>query len=105
MIFKLTETREDVTENSGALITYSSNNSSPYFLKRTAEKNEDPLFSVNLNQIPLAEKPVFGVMKTVGSNDSEGFLITISLLFKVENKTNVILVPVQTSVVSRVFQF
>jgi type II secretory pathway pseudopilin PulG len=84
---------------------YNSNGSgSDYYLKREL-KNVASTFATVLNNVPLAEQPVFIVQKASTPEEAENFITTISLLFKVQTKNNTLYVPIQTSVVSRTFEF
>jgi len=109
--FVLTEKKSEIIEGSNVSSEFSSYlASSPdenYYLRRTITNNRtEPakITSVTLNNIPLATKPVFRVKTLESPNGTENFLITISLIFRVETKNQPIFIPIETSVVSRTFE-
>ncbi len=104
--FIIAEKKSEIgTDNADSYVIYSSDGSNnEYFLKREL-KNAATTFSTTLNNIPLAEKPVFIVQKITTPENAENFITTVSFLFKVTTKNSDLFVPIQTSVVSRTFEF
>lgn len=108
--FNLTETRQDIFGQSGSSqVLYKSDPKSgqqgPYSLVRELKSNNNVIFSSNLNTVQLNDPPEFRVETIIYSNEITSYLVTVSLVFKIEAKAETILIPIQTSVVSRVFEF
>jgi len=104
--FILTDKRSDVLSGSASSVEYTSTESAyPYSLKRTLA-NSSLSFSQTstLNTTPLAVAPVFKVKKAT-SGDAESYIVSISLTFQVATKGETSLIPIETSVVSRIFEF
>ncbi|MFH1183247.1 MAG: type II secretion system protein [Candidatus Moraniibacteriota bacterium] len=93
------------TNNRAEYLSYHQDNISgrQYFLMRNITGDAEDL-SVTLNNTPLASRPVFRIRRLASPEGAENYMITISLTFWVENRDNPVLVPIQTSVVSRTFE-
>lgn len=95
-----------ITNNRAEYLSYYKDEPSgkQYFLQRNITGDTDDL-TVTLNNTPLASRPVFRIKRLASSEGSaENYMITISLTFWIENRDNPVLVPIQTSVVSRTFE-
>lgn len=108
--FLLAEKRSEI-ESEGSLeseyASYSGDKIN-YFLKRTLTEQTDPKtpgVAATLNNTPLKSKPVFRIRMISSRDGAENFFITLSLVYRVVNKDQVIYLPVQTSVMSRTFVF
>ncbi len=93
------------TDSTSSYALYNSSNSTGDYYLRRELKNVSSTFTTLLNNMPLYEQPVFMVQKVSTPEEAENFITTISLLFKVATRSGDLLVPIQTSVVSRTFEF
>lgn len=111
--FILTEKRSDVLSGSSSNVRYdpveaddpAGGPDKVYFIKRTIW-NDALNFSetTTLNTTPLNTSPAYKVKK-VTSEETDSYLISVSLTFKAQTKNDVSLIPISTSVVSRIFEF
>jgi|GEM_PF-1654976 len=78
-----------------------------YFLKRAIKDPANPSSdtAATLNNTPFMAKPVFRVKLVKSPDEAENYFITLSVVYKVVNKTQIIHIPVQTSAISRTFEF
>ena len=107
--FNLVEKKSSIAEPSLTVAKYDSypimsQYGNQFFLRRNIIVNEIVVESVTLNNTPLQMKPYFRIKRLVSPDGAENYLVTISLIFRVENKDNPVFVPIQTSVVSRTFE-
>lgn len=109
--FILTERQSDINASNSSESQYASykldNNSKDYYLKRilATKGSPDQDTSITLNNTPLSVRPVFRVKLVETPDHSANYLITISLIFKVVTNTETIYIPVETSAMSRTFEF
>lgn len=111
--FKLTEKKSDLSTDStleSKYEYYPPRNSSVhnYFLKRTfIDTATDPATttSVTLNNTPLNDPPGFRVKLIESPDGAENYLVTMSLIYRVDNKGQLIYIPIETSAMSRTFEF
>ncbi len=107
IIFILTDKRSDVLSGSTSTVEYNSTGSADkYYLTRALSNPSLNNFNEisTLNTTPLKYKPTYKVRK-VTNGDAESYIISISLVFEVQTKGTVTIVPIETSVVSRIFEF
>lgn len=89
-----------------SLVGYTSQlDNSNYFLKR-AMINVVASFTTTLNSVPLESEPIFKVKRISHTDGATNYLISLTSIFKIETGNgSEILIPVQTSVISRTFEF
>lgn len=104
--FILTEKKSEIGGSGTAESSYSSSaNGSKFYLKRTisGQSSPDESTALTLNNTPLASEPLF-LVKELEADEAGNYFITISLTFRVDADGRNILVPIETSVVSRTFE-
>jgi len=108
--FKLTEKRSEIGSSSvleSGYESYRANENGGYYLRRIRSDQNNPsdIIATTLNNIPLDSQPLF-LVKKVETTDggAENYFITVSLTFRVDVRDQKILVPVETSVMSRTFE-
>lgn len=104
----LTEKKEELekaSENMAEYLSYYQETQSGklYYLQRNITGETEDL-SVTLNSTPFVKRPVFRIKRLESPDGAANYLVTISLVFFVENGDNPVYVPIQTSVVSRTFE-
>lgn len=102
--YLLVQRKEEISESANEIIDYRSYfQGKDYYLQRNIINGPDNL-TVTLNNTPLKAPPIFRVRKlATGVTGSDNYMITISLIFQVENRNAPIFIPLQISVVSRTF--
>jgi len=111
--FLLTEKKSQIGSGSASESIYSSQSGPPadkYYLIKSINNYSDPPVpptTLTLNNTPLGAQPVFKVKMIKTQSGAENFFITLSLVFRVEtrNQEQPVLVPIQTSAMSRTFEF
>ncbi|MBM3256169.1 MAG: type II secretion system protein [Candidatus Moranbacteria bacterium] len=103
LTFNFAEKKSDIEQlNDRASAVYSYEGDS---LVRKYTNTAGSVFLVNLNNTPLFQNPGFLIQKVTTPDGGENFLVTASLIFDVKVGENHTLVPVETSVMSRTFEF
>jgi len=100
--FSLTEKEADIQGGGGSTALYNSEEEDGvYYLTREISGGR----KTKLNTIPLRDRPRFNVKKMESEVDGKtSYLITISVIFQVDTKYKDVRIPIQTSVVSRLFE-
>lgn len=106
--FILSEKKEDIGQENGDKSEYQSYyQNTPigrqYYIARTLAGGAENL-TTTLNNTALALQPLFRVRKIVSGDGAENYLVTISLTFQIESRNGLVLIPIQTSVISRTFE-
>jgi len=109
MTFLLAEKSSDLSAGiSSATVTYSSEGSDAagWYLEKKTEREGKADETVTLNTVPLDSRPLFvyKVIKDPGG-DLENYFITASLVFRITVGSQVSRVPIETSTMSRTFEF
>jgi prepilin-type N-terminal cleavage/methylation domain-containing protein len=108
--FNLTEKKSELGSDSTLESAYTYMPSDQgYNIKRSLTSTSDPsnpeITTITMNNTPLAEKPVYRVRLVNTPDGTNSYLITISLIFRVTvNDDEQILIPVETSAMSRTFE-
>jgi type II secretory pathway pseudopilin PulG len=75
-----------------------------YYIKRVLTRGND-VVNTTLNNTPLQDKPVYRVRLIETPDGSANYFITISYIYRVMIKNEEVLIPVETSAMSRTFVF
>lgn len=106
--FKLTEKKSEL-ESGGTLesaYTYGSSGSD-YYLKRAITDSDDPANPaiITMNNTPLSAKPIYRIRLVETPDGSDNYLTTVSLVYRVTINDQPVQIPVETSAMSRTFEF
>lgn len=103
LTFKFAERKSDIeklNDLASAVYSYWGTN-----FVRTYTNTQGSTFKSTLNLTPLMQQPGFHVKKVKTPDGGENYLVTVSLVFEVDVAGNTTLVPIETSVMSRTFEF
>lgn len=106
--FRLVEKKSDVEAGSSVESVYSSyKDDQNYYLLRTITTHGiTPVVNkVTFNFIPLDKAPLFRVRRIESPDGVPSYFITISLIYRVDTKVQPIYIPIETSAISRTFEF
>ena len=105
IIFNVAEKKSELTLGGGLESKYYySQSGDDYFMKRELKSasGTDP---TTLNNTPLSTMPVYRIRLVQTPDKRNNYFITISMIYKVKIKDQIVLIPVETSAMSRTFEF
>ena len=104
LIFSFAEKKSDIENlNDPARVVYSGEANT---LIRTYTNTQKDEFKTELNITPLFKDPYFLIKKVRTPDGGENFMVIMSLIFQVSTGTGgTTLLPIETSVMSRTFEF